>query len=267
MLLSHPSFIGIDSTAGRKPFTLAALDAEARLLALEPGELEDVLIFLGRQTEAIVVVNAPSAPNRGLVRRMLASQSLNPGRTHGADMRMAEFELRGRGIPVSPTQGRAESCPEWMKLGFILYRKLTAMGFEAYPAENASRQWLETHPYAAFCTILGQPPLPKLSLEGRLQRQLILYELGVRLEDPMGFFEEITRHRLMKGILPLELVYPSEQLDALVAAYTAFIAANKPGELLFVGDREEGRIALPVGELKAKYSRDQATNISNATIT
>jgi len=253
MFFSHISFIGIDPTAGRKPFTFAALDAECRLLALDICELDEALALVGRQEAAIVAVNAPSAPNQGLVKKKLEAQSLMHY-PRGTNMRLAEYELRQRGIVLSSTPGRAESCPEWMHLGFILYRKLAGMGFEPYPGgENASHQWLETHPHAAYCALLGQSPLSKLSLEGRIQRQLALHELGVGINDPMDFFEEITRHRLVKGILPLEVIYTPEQLDALVAAYTAYIAAKKPEEILFIGAREEGRIALPVGELKERY--------------
>ncbi len=253
MPFSHTSFIGIDPTAGRKPFTFAALDPDCRLLALEAGELDDVLTFVSEQDAVTVAVNAPSAPNIGLVKKKLEAQSLTPGYPRGVDMRMAEYELRQRGIILSSTPGRTESCPEWMQLGFMLYRKLAEMGFQPYPAENASRQWLETHPHVAFCALLGQLPLSKPTLEGRLQRQLGLYELGVGIKDPMDFFEEITRHRLVKGILPVEIIYFPEQLDALVAAYTAYVAANKPGEILCIGAKEEGRIVLPVGELKDRY--------------
>jgi len=280
MLSSHTSFIGIDPTAARKPFTFAALDAECRLLSLDGCELDEVLAFVGGQEAATVAVNAPSTPNIGLVKKKLEAQSLAPGYgspksgyhngspksgyhygspksgyhyPRSVDMRLAEYELRQRGIVLSSTPGRAESCPEWMKLGFMLYRKLAGMGFQPYPAENATHQWLETHPHAAFCALLGQLPLSKPTLEGRLQRQLALYEMGVGIKDPMYFFEEITRHRLVKGILPLEAIYTPEQLDALVAAYTAYVAANKPDEILFIGAKEEGRIALPVGELKERY--------------
>lgn len=262
MFFSSTTFIGIDPTAGRKPFTFAALDPDCRLLALDSGELDEVLAFLGGQEAASVAVNAPSAPNVGLVKKKHEEQSLTPGNgspksgyhyPRGVDMRLAEHELRQRGILVSPTPARAESCPEWMQLGFMLYRKLEGMGFKPYPSENTSHQRLETHPHAAFCALLGQLPLSKPTLEGRLQRQLLLYERGVGLKDPMDFFEEITRHRLVRGIIPLELVYTCEQLDALVAAYTAYVAANKPAEVLFIGAKEEGRIVLPVGELKERY--------------
>ena len=76
--------------------------------------------------------------------------------------------------------------------------------------------------------LLGQLPLPKPTLEGRLQRQLVLFEQDMGIKDPMEFFEEITRHRLLKGILPIECIYTSEELDALVAAFTAYLAVNQP---------------------------------------
>jgi len=41
MLFTHTAYIGIDPTAGRSPFTYAALDDERNLLALADGELED----------------------------------------------------------------------------------------------------------------------------------------------------------------------------------------------------------------------------------
>jgi len=69
----------------------------------------------------------------------------------------------------------------------------------------------------------------------------------------MGFFEEITRHRLLKGILPMEQIYTAEELDAIAAAYVAYIAARHPEQVSKVGDDQEGQIILPVTELKAKY--------------
>jgi len=95
--------------------------------------------------------------------------------------------------------------------------------------------------------------LARLSLEGRLQRQIILYERGLRIKDPMDFFEEITRYKIAKGIWPMELLYLPEQLDALVAAYTAWLAIEKQGNTTSVGDVQEGQIVLPVTELKDKY--------------
>lgn len=254
MLFSFELFVGIDPTAARQPFTFAALGGDGRLLALQRGELDDVLDFVRGRRSVCAAVNAPPRPNGGLVRRRMEKQRQTPAPLRGVDLRLAEFELRQRGIPVSATPGRRELCAAWQQSAFDLYARLEASGFRPYPAEHAAFQFLETHPHAAFCALLGQAPLPKPSLEGRLQRQLILYECGIGIKDPMAFFEEITRHKLLKGILPLEFVYAPEELDALAAAYTAYRAATAPDEVCQVGDRDEGCIVLPAAALRDSYA-------------
>jgi predicted RNase H-like nuclease len=69
----------------------------------------------------------------------------------------------------------------------------------------------------------------------------------------MDFFEEITRFKIVKGIWPIELLYLPEQLDALAAAYTAWLAVEKAEEVTSVGDEQEGKIVLPAPALKEKY--------------
>jgi hypothetical protein len=254
MLSSKTTFIGIDLSGGSRPFTYAVLDENCQLMALASGELEDALAFLGNQEATLAAINAPHCPNLGLVRKKMEQQSLTISHLRGVDMRLAEHELRQCGISISPTASRPETCAAWMQTGFDFHTKLNDMGFKLYPTENATHQWLETHPHAAFCALLGKLPLPKPTLEGRLQRQLVLYEQNMGINDPMEFFEEITRHRLLKGVLPIECVYASEELDALAAAFTAFTAANHPAEIIRVGNQQEGQIVLPVSDLKETYS-------------
>jgi hypothetical protein len=253
MLFPDSAFVGIDTTSGRKAFTYAALDHDLNLIALAEAELEDVAAFLGGQKAATVAINAPSHVNVGLVRRNLEKQSLTPHLIRGADMRIAEYELRERGISVSGTGSHESLCQEWVQVGFALYKKLSKLGFKSYPDEDENYLWLETHPHACFTVLLGHYPLPKPTLEGRLQRELILFEHGLRIRDPMNFFEEITRHKLMNGILPLELVHYPGQLDAMVAAYTAWLSVHKPSELARIGNKQEGYITLPSSVLKEKY--------------
>lgn len=254
MLFTRHAFIGIDPTAGRSPFTFAALDDERNLLALSEGELEDVLTFVGNFPAATVAVNAPSKVNAGLVRKRLEKQTLTPPHSlRGADLRVAEADLRARGISVSATPSREETCASWVQLGFALYKRLAKAGFKQYPHEGADLLWLETHPHACFTALLGQIPLPKPTLEGRLQRQIVLHDAGLRVKDPMDFFEEITRHRLRLGVLPMDLIYLPEQLDALAAAFTAWMSVKRPHETMQLGAKEEGFVVLPVGELKEKY--------------
>jgi predicted nuclease with RNAse H fold len=254
MLFSKTTFIGIDLSGGRHPFRYAVLDENCQLVAMAAGEEEDVHAFLGGQQATVVAINAPPCTNKGLVRRKMEEQSLTPSHLRGADMRLAEYELRERGISVSPTAYRLENCAAWIQSGFNFYHKLECMGFKHFPSENVTHQWLETHPHAAYCALLGQLLLPKPTLEGRLQRQLVLYEQDMGIKDPMEFFEEITRHRLLKGVLPMEYIYTAEELDALVAAFTAFLAASQPDHVLWIGDDQEGQIVLPVSGLKEHYS-------------
>ena len=138
-------------------------------------------------------------------------------------------------------------------MGFNLYRRLEGLGFQPYPAGESTHQYLEVYPHACYTVLLGVPPFPKNSLEGRIQRQLILYENRAHVPDPMRLFEEITRHRILKGILPDEGLYSPAGLDALVAAFTAWKAVTHPDEVTVLGQPEEGQIILPAAELKSHY--------------
>ena len=254
MLFTKTAYIGIDLT-GRKAFTYAVFNADLELLALAGADLEDVLTFIGGQASAFVAINAPARPNQGRVRALLEAESLTSGKSplRGADMRLAEYEIRQRGIKIAATPSRPELCPSWMRSSFELHRKLTGLGFVEYSSEDATHQVLETHPQAAFIAMTEGSLLPASSLEGRLQRQTILYGEGLQIRDSMAFFEEITRHRLRQGILPLEEIYTSSQLNAILAAHTAYLAAEKPKDTISLGDEDDGKVYLPVSELKSKY--------------
>ena len=252
MLFNDPVFVGIDPASSQKSFTYAALDKGLNLVALADAELDEVTAFLAGQPSATVAINSPSGINRGLVRE-IKPEMFKTLRSRASGFRVAELELRERGIAVTGTPSSVGNCPAWMQSGFALYRKLEKMGFKRYPAEDAPYLMLETQPHACFCVMAGSPPLPRTSLEGKLQRQLLLYECGVRLKDPMDFFEEITRHKMLKGLWPLELLYSAEQLDTLTAAYTAWVANHKPEQITSLGDSREGVIVLPGINLKEKY--------------
>ena len=254
MFFNQKAYIGINLTGGRA-FTYTALDADLKLLALADGELEDVLTFIGGQASAFVAVNAPANPNQGKVRALLETKSLTPEKSplRGVDMRLAEYELRQRGIKVAATPAHPDHCPSWMRSGFALHKKLSDMGFVGYPAEDASHQILETHPQAAFIALTEGSLLPASALEGRLQRQTVLYGEGLQIRDPMIFFEEITRHKLKQGILPLDQIYAANQLDSLLAAYTAWLVTEEPNKVIALGNGDEGKVYLPVSDLKSKY--------------
>jgi hypothetical protein len=230
------------------------LDGNLNLVALANADMEEMVAFLGKQKSALVAINSPSGVNHGLVRNKIADEHSGPKRTvRGTDIRLVEYELRERGIAIAGTPAREEFCPGWMRVGFALYKKLAETGFKPYGMGDADCQILETHPFACFCVLADGIPFPKPTLEGRLQRQLILNDKGLRINDAMGFFEEITRFKLIKGILPVDLLYSPEQLDVLVAAYTAWLSAHRPDEVIRVGDRDEGQMILPARELLKDY--------------
>lgn len=255
MFYNHPTFIGVDPTAGEKPVVYAAIDYELRLLALGQGNLDDVLAFAAGQRHAVVAVCAPQRPNTGLLTRPAIRESLNPVPHPGRweNFRLADFLLRQHNISIPQTPADEADCPNWMKKGFLLFRRLTEIGYQSYPKKEAERQFLEVYPHAAYTVLLGVLPLPKHTLEGRLQRQLVLFQMNLEIPDPMRFFEEITRHRLLKGVLPFDDLYTAAELDALVAAYTAWQAANHPEQITVLGEPEEGQVVLPVAELKTRY--------------
>ncbi len=256
MFPSRMTLIGIDPTAGQLPFSYAALDQDLRLLALGHGTLDEVLAFAAGQHQALAAVCAPRRANQGVLSRPQVRSALSPALHPGrwVDFRLADYLLRQHRINIPQTPADEKKCPGWMRQGFCLYRRLEALGYQAYPqAGGASRQLLEVYPYACYTVLLGQPPFAKHTLEGRLQRQLLLYERKLHVPDPMNVFEEITRHRLLHGVLPLQDVYTPGELDALVAAYTAWVAASHPGEITLVGDPDEGQVVLPVAELKSHY--------------
>ena len=253
MPLAGSIFVGVDPTGTRKAFTYAALRQDLSVLIVTEGELEEVVGFLASQDGAFVAVSSASHPNAGLVRQRMAAVAPASRQLRGADLRIAEHELRTRGIAVAGTPARVTACSPWVQAGFALFRALGEHGFEAHPAGDCPNQWLETHPHAVFTTLLGRAPLSRATIEGRLQRQLILHERGVRLHDPMLYFEEITRHRLLNGVLPTAQVLLPEQLDALAAAFTAWVAAERSAELTRLGHDSEGYITLPVHSLKEEY--------------
>ena len=53
-LFTETTFVGIDPTAGQRPFVYAALNAELQLLAIGLGEINNVLAFVAGQQQALV---------------------------------------------------------------------------------------------------------------------------------------------------------------------------------------------------------------------
>lgn len=251
-------FIGIDPTAGKRPLTYAVLDGALHVAACGTGNLETVLEAVSAYPAALVAVDAPHGPNRGLMAQPETRQryGLRPNGANWANCKVSEYELRRRNLRLYLTPGENDTPPSWVKLGFSLYAALRERGFETYaPGSAAPRQMCEVFPHACFSVLLGHRPLNKNSLEGRWQRQIVLHDEGLDVPDPMRSVEEITRHHLRAGTLTFPGLFTHDELDALVSAYTAYLAARHPERITLVGDPAEGQIVLPIAfaELKAFY--------------
>ncbi len=140
MFNSGSSFIGIDPTAGRTPFSYAALDQDLHLTSLGRGSLEEVLAFTAGQHQAVVAVCAPRRPNQRLMERSEVRDSLSPPPRPGRWMnfRLAEYLMRQHRISCYKTPSDEKACPNWMQMGFHLYHRLEQVGFKAYPAAGSS---------------------------------------------------------------------------------------------------------------------------------
>ena len=154
-------------------------------------------------------------------------------------------------MPRTPQQG--EKTPGWMSMGYAVFERLDKMGYAPYPTGDEECQSLEVYPHAAYAVLLGRVPFPKRSFSGRIQRQLVLYGCEVDVPDPMRVFEEFTRYRLLQGVLPLEGLHSDRELDALIAAYIAWLSATNPLNVQLIGRREEGQVVLPDSQMRARY--------------
>ncbi|MBI5053506.1 MAG: DUF429 domain-containing protein, partial [Chloroflexi bacterium] len=218
------------------------------------GKADEVIDLIGKQDEVMCAVDAPRMPNIG---RMADADTrsrfdLPTNTATWSQYRVCEYELRRRNIKLYNTPPEVESAPTWMKAGWKFYDDLRQIGFESYPS-SSKRQFFEVHPHAIFTVFLGRVPYLKDTLEGRLQRQLLLYDEGLNIPDAMNWFEEVTRTHILRGAIRYNGVRTHDELDALASALTAYYAHTKPKQITLVGDVEDGQIVVPTAELKEKY--------------
>jgi hypothetical protein len=191
-------YIGIDLASDHRRFHFSAVEDDLSLNAISAGRGEDVLAFLAGQSKAVAVINAPLPPHPDTVQLNL--------------IEMDESSARG-------------GSTAWMQQGYSFYKHLDELGFHIndpvrrYHCVDGETAWKD------LC--LGEL-FSAHTLESRLQRQLMLVDLGLPLTDPMQFFEEITRHKLLHGSLPVDTIHSAAELSALLCAYLAWACDHKP---------------------------------------
>lgn len=248
-------FMGIVPRSARRPLVYAVLNAQQEIVQLARGDMGAIAAYVQAHAPALAAICGPPRPNQGLMTRAAVRQQLDPVPRANSWMncRVAEYQLRQHKLPVRRTPAEANQCPAWMQTSFELRARLAAHGYQDFGAPETARQCFEVSADAAYAVLIEKRPLPKRSLEGRLQRQLILYDQGIEIDDPMRVFDQITRFRLKQGILPLKGLRKTAELDALIAALTARTAALHPEQVSLHGDAAEGQIVLPVAGLNRTY--------------
>jgi hypothetical protein len=248
MAFNPLAYVGINISSGHRPYTLAAMDAELNLLAISRGEELEVLGYCAGLSSVLVTINAPVRPNIGLMTDPEYCKNLTPPPHPGRriNMRVADYEARLHGVSIPRAPATIEDSPVWMRAGFNLYESLKNLEYQPFPSEASTRQCLESQAETFFYALLGVIPFEANSLEGRIQRQLVLYNRKFPVSDPMDFFEEVTRYRLLHSILPVEKIFSPQELNALAMAYTGWLAINKPETVIRLGVSEEGQITVPI---------------------
>jgi len=251
-------FIGLDLTAGHRLVDLAVLDAHLQIVRLESLSLEGALQVLLTANPSVAAIDAPQQTSAGLLSnpQIREQYGLKASGQTWQRYRVSEFELRRRGLNLYVTPQVEGAAPEWMRVGFRVYRRLRSEGYAVGQDGAGGPRWcLEVHPHACFAALLGKIPFAKGTLEGRLQRQILLFREGVRVLDPMVAMEELTAHHLLRGDLSLEGLCSHDALDALVAAYTAYLASQLPDRVTWMGHPADGFICLPANPVAEGYGR------------
>jgi hypothetical protein len=256
--LHSATFIGIDLRAVRRSYTYAALDENQKLIAFGQGRLDDIFAFISGCQSAICAINSPltTGPTENskpdFTQDALFPIEQRKGQKHPHRQAEHDLLLRGIMIPKAPSSLEMNGSPGWIRRGFQFIQLLEQVGFKVWPSEGSTRQYIEVQAEAAYWNWLGAQPLNEETLEGRIQRQLILAEMDIDVPDPMTFFEEVTRYKLLRGLLPMKGIYSPQELNAIVCAVTALLLVKKPQQVASFGNLADGIIYLPTHELNTR---------------
>ncbi len=223
MTAKYQTYIGIDVQAVQKPYFYSALNADLENIACGHGRLGDVLAYLSGQTSALVAVNGPICFQN-------AEDDLVQGGLFDADQtsqhkvnRTGDIELAARGFKPGSSPASGKKVPLWVERSLELTTGIRQLGYRNLDLSESSRTFFETQSDAAYWLATGAMPYDSRSLEGRLQRQLLLCEFGFPLKEPMAFLEEFTRFRLRTSQVPMSYIQPAHELRALMSAATAWL--------------------------------------------
>jgi len=216
MVTRFSTYIGIDISSGRgHPMAFAMIDQDKVIRLLGRGEFEDAFAFLAGQSEGLLVINDP------MLGETLRLQSIGD-HNHSAHQTM--------GIPRSLYESMLTDTytQRQKRLRKQLIQALGELEYIPFPAQHFPKQFAVHHSEAFFLNVLNREPISQKSLEGRIQRQVALALAGLHVPNAMRYYQEITRHKLLTGQLPTNMVYTIGELHALTCALTAWLLEYQP---------------------------------------
>lgn len=208
------AYLGIDPTSSEsKPSGYAVLDDSAALTSVGNVSTNAQIISLSeRFSPKVVAIDSPLFLPRGL--RCLEEECPHPScKEWAGEKRVAERELFRQGIRLYWTTRKA-FIKNMIYRAMALRCVLKAQGIPV----------IEVYPHASKVRLFGRPIPKKAKPAGRQW-------LRAKLED------------LVPGLREHEGHLNHDQLDAIVAAYTAYLHSR--GQAEAVGDPEEGVIYVP----------------------
>ena len=217
-------YFGVDVAAGKRPYTLAEVNQAGELISLTQCTLDEVMTITSRPSVWIAVNVLRTAE-----------------KVKSGEMRVAGREVKSKQLTFQSSPVDLQKTSSCAKNIHLLYSQLVQIP----RTDDEKARVIKINAVACFKLLMGGQLLPGAGYEGRIQRQLALIYQGIRLKDPMAFYEEITRRRLLQGDLPDHMLYRPAQLNALVAACMARLARQDPQRVAYIGDEADGWIAIP----------------------
>ena len=210
-------YLGIDPTSSEsKPSGWAALGASAELVGVGGAGSDAEIISLSERWRAkVVAIDSPLFLPKGLC--CLEVPCLHAScHDWTGEKRVAERELFRQGISLYWTT-RKSFIKGMICRSMALRRELEERGIAV----------IEVYPYASKVRLWGRAKMPKKTTPAG--RQWLCGKLA----------------ELVPGLREREGRLDHDELDAIVAAYTAYLYDRGLAE--GVGDREEGLIYVPSG--------------------
>ena len=207
------TLMGIDLTTGpSRPSACALLDASGALVSLRKLTTDEEIVDLVREHRpAVVAIDSPLGLPKGMD---CLEESCDCESVHSFKGRAGERDLISLGINLYVTTKRSFIKP-------MIYRAIAL----AREMRDLGADVIEVYPFASKVRLFGRPIPPKNTAEGRRF-------LRSRLDG------------LIRGLSLVRQRLDHDHLDALVAAYTAWLYGQ--GKTEGIGLEEEVPIVLPV---------------------